>query len=134
MDNRIFFAGIDIRYPVTSDGKTIAKSITATAAGYGIACKIHGNSEPLFIPEDAPFIELLKEGYAHVMGENPALYATGGGTYARELHGRGVAFRPFFSEEGDRRLHNSNENIDLTYFMKHAEICMETMYLMATKP
>ena len=134
MDNRISSAGIDIRYPVTSDGKALAKSITATAAGYGIACKIHGNSEPLFIPEDAPFIELLKEGYSHVMGENPALYATGGGTYARELHGRGVAFGPFFPEEGDRRLHNSNENIDLTYFMKHAEICMETMYLMATKP
>lgn len=134
MDNHISSAGIDIRYPVTSDGKAIAKSITATAAGYGIACKIHGISEPLFIPEDAPFIELLKEGYSHVMGENPDLYATGGGTYARELQGRGVAFGPFFPEEPDRRLHNSNENIDLTYFMKHAQICMETMYLMATKP
>ena len=58
-------------------------------------------------------------------------YSTGGGTYARELGGKGVAFGPFFPDEPDRRLHNTNENSDIDRFMLHAQICLEAMYHMA---
>lgn len=124
--------GIDIRYPVTADGEKLAETILGRAKEAGIAAAVNSLSVPLFLPEENPLIRLLKRSYQAVTGEEALLYSTGGGTYARSLHSRGVAFGPVFPEEGDRRLHNSNENIDIAYFMKHAQICLEAMYQMLT--
>lgn len=126
-------AGLDIRYPVTAKGDDILAKMQQACAPYGLACTRTNESLPLYLPEDSDFIRLLKGSYAAVMGTEPNVYATGGGTYARELKGRGVAFGPFFPDEPDRRLHNTNENIDLSRFFLHAQICLQAMYDMATK-
>ena len=78
-------------------------------------------------------VGILENAYESVMGEKPALYATGGGTYARAVSGSCVAFGPVFPDEPDRRMHNSNEHIDLERFMLHAQICLEAMYRMITE-
>ena len=60
------------------------------------------------------------------------LYTTGGGTYARQLGGRGVAFGPHFP--GDPiNMHNADESMDKENFFKHAQICLEAMYRLYTK-
>ncbi|MFU0831669.1 MAG: M20-dimer domain-containing protein [Oscillospiraceae bacterium] len=125
-------AGIDIRYPVTSDGDKIFAQIKRQAEEAGLSAVIHENSKPLYLPGDSRLISILQESYANIVGKPAELYATGGGTYARAMKGNAVAFGPFFPDEPDRRLHNTNEHIDIDRFMLHAQICLEAMYRMFT--
>lgn len=124
--------GIDIRYPVLSDGDGIIRTITECAEHNGLSVTVLGHTKPLFLPADSPFISLLQDSYKEFTGVPAELYSTGGGTYAREFQGRAVAFGPFFPEEPDRHLHDVGEHIDIDWFMKHAQICLEAMYRMAT--
>lgn len=126
------YAGIDIRYPVTSDGDEILAEISRRAEAAGLRVADTADTKPLFLPDGSPLISLLKDAYASVTGKSAGVYATGGGTYARALKGNGVAFGPIFPDEPDRRLHNTNENIDIDRFMAHAQICLEAMYRMFT--
>ena len=125
-------AGIDIRYPVTSDGKKIFETIRACAERSGLKVELLQDTKPLYLPEKSPLISLLRDSYQAVTGKPAGLYATGGGTYARAMAGKAVAFGPFFPDEPDRRLHNTNENIDTAKFLIHAQICLEAVYRMAT--
>jgi succinyl-diaminopimelate desuccinylase len=125
--------GLDIRYPVTSDGNQIISAIESCAKNVGLTMKVVTHNPPLYLPEESPFISLLQDSYEAVTGQKASLYSTGGGTYARELNGKGVAFGPFFENEPDRRLHNADENIDINQFMVHAQICLEAMYRMFTE-
>jgi succinyl-diaminopimelate desuccinylase len=121
---------IDIRYPVTCSGEDIFATIRRQAKQKGFTAELVLDNKPLYFPEDHPLIHLLQDAYRAVKGVPAELYATGGGTYAREIPGRTVAFGPFFADEPDRRLHNTNESIDLSRFMEHAQICLEAMYRM----
>ena len=55
----------------------------------------------------------------------------GGGTYARALGGRGVAFGPVFPDAHPSNLHMPNENLSMKEFMLHAEICYRAMCRLA---
>ncbi len=125
-------AGLDIRYPVTASGSEIFGTIRGRAAQAGLEAELLQDTAPLYLPEDSALIRLLRESYRAVTGEDAELYSTGGGTYARAIPGRAVAFGPFFPGEPDRRLHNANENIDPGRFLIHAQICLEAVYRMAT--
>ena len=125
--------GIDIRYPVTAKGKDIFAAIAESALQYGLETTLNQDNKPLFLPESSPFISLLQDAFAAVTGKPADVYAPGGGTYARAFEGRAVAFGPFFADEPDRRLHNTNENIDIDRFMVHAQVCLEAMYRMLTQ-
>lgn len=125
---------IDIRYPVTADGNLIMEQIKSVANKYGLLMELHHLNLPLYMNEDVPFISLLKEAYKTVTGQEAELYATGGGTYARGVEGRCVAFGPLFPDEPNRNMHNANEHIDLKRFMKHGEICLQAMYKMIMEP
>ncbi|QNK42170.1 Sapep family Mn(2+)-dependent dipeptidase [Caproicibacter fermentans] len=125
-------AGIDIRYPVTSDGGPIFSEISRRAEEAGLSAELLEDGKPLYLPGDSKLISILQDSYACVTGKPAELYATGGGTYARAMKGNAVAFGPFFPDEPDRRLHNTNESIDIDRFMIHAQICLEAMYRMLT--
>lgn len=126
-------AVLDIRYPVTADGGTVFEKIQAAAKPYGVRARVLAEQKPLFVPEDTPLISMLKGAYQAVTGEEAALYGTGGGTYARSLQNRGVAFGPVFPGE-ENHLHDADEFVDVEKFMTHAQICLETMYRMMTQP
>lgn len=123
---------MDIRFPVTKDGEAIRAQITEKVREAGLTLERCDVTEPLFLPADSPFIHLLSDAYEAIMGVPAQLYATGGGTYARALKSRGVAFGPFFADEPDRRLHNVGEHFEISRFMQHAQICLEAMYRMIT--
>lgn len=133
MDETGAEASFDIRYPVTADGETIVKAFREAAASFGLAFEVVEQEKPLYLPADSPFIHLLQGSYTAVTQKPCELYATGGGTYARAVSGRGVAFGPLFPDEPDRGLHNANEHIDLNRYMEHARICLEAMYRMLTQ-
>ena len=88
--------------------------------------------KPLYLSEDSDIVRLLSDSYEAVMGEKPKLYTTGGGTYARKLGGKGVAFGPVFEGEISN-IHNANECINVEKFFRHAQICLESMYNLYTK-
>lgn len=125
-------ADVDIRYPVTCKGTDIFETIRENAEQAGLKAELLHDTKPLYFPADHSLVHLLQDAYKSVKGVPAELYATGGGTYARSIPGRAVAFGPFFPDEPDRGLHNSNENIDIDRFMEHAQICLEAMYRMMT--
>ena len=90
---------LDIRYPVTADGEEIFERLRAAAGAYGVKARVLAEQKPLFVPEDTPLIRMLKGAYETVTGGRARLYGTGGGTYARSLQNRGVAFGPAFPGE-----------------------------------
>lgn len=123
---------LDIRYPVTKDGREILRIITDTATNYSLDTEIISHLEPLYLPKNSEAITLLSSAYEDITGEKPNLYSTGGGTYARTLAGKGVAFGPAFPDD-DVRMHNSDESIDEENFFKHAKICAQAIYKLYTQ-
>lgn len=124
--------GIDIRFPVTADGSAIADTIKAACSACGMTVEECDIVAPIYMPEDAPLIKALCECYEQVSGKPAHVYATGGGTYARSLCGRGVAFGMEFPDSEPTRLHEANESFDKDELMQHAEICLAAMYRMMT--
>lgn len=122
---------LDIRYPVTMNGENILNQVKKAAANENLNVKVLKHSLPLYVPEDSELIKLLSDSYESIMNEKPDIYSTGGGTYARVLGGKGVAFGPVFKDEISN-IHNANERLSVDLFFKHAQICLEAMYRMFT--
>ena len=123
---------IDIRYPATLDSQPIISAITDQAAESGVRVEVTGDNPPLYIPADHPLIRALGECYTEITGKPMIPVSMGGGTYARALHGRGVAFGPVFSDAKPSNLHMQNENLSADEFMRHAEICYKAMCRIAS--
>ena len=88
---------------------------------------------PLYLPKDSKLIGLLKGAYEDVTGDECTIYSMGGGTYARSMNNRGVAFGAGLP--GDKisgGAHDANERLSVESLMKHAQICLEAMYRMFT--
>lgn len=130
IDDKNAKAKIDIRYPVTADSDEIFEKISERAASEGLSTRLLNHEKPLFVRENLPIIQILKNAYQTVTGEEAKLYSTGGGTYARVLNNNGVAFGPVF--EGDpSKIHDADEGISRDNFFKHARICLEAIYQLA---
>lgn len=123
---------VDIRYPATKKGSDIAEILRRETEAFGLAFQLVSDAAPLYLPKDSKLITLLSDAYRDVTGEECEIFSMGGGTYARQMHGNGVAFGPTFANQEDSRAHNSNEQIELEYFKRHAQICLEAMYRMLT--
>lgn len=122
-------AQFDIRYPVTVKGETIIKQFKKVARNSGLTVEVIGHEKPLYVEKESALIRLLSDAYESVMGEKPKLYTMGGGTYARKLGGKGVAFGPNFMDD-EVNMHNADESVDIENFFTHAQICLEAMYRM----
>ncbi len=119
-------AVVDVRYPVSFLEEVVLYQIKKVAAREGLTVRLIDGEKPLSLDESAPIVTALTTAYKNVTGEEPELYTTGGGTYARMLGGKGVAFGPVFPGD-DSRIHNSDESIDEENFFKHFRICLEAM-------
>ena len=125
-------AEIDIRYPVTVNGDYVIRQFMTVAERSGINAKVTHHERPLYVERDSELIRLLSEAYESVTGEKADIYSTGGGTYARKLGGRGVAFGPNF--KGDEiNMHNADESVDKENFIRHMQICLEAIYRLYTE-
>ncbi len=124
---------VDIRYPATLDGGEISATLEKETAPYaGLTYTLLSNSVPLYLPKESQLVTLLSGAYKDVTGEECEIFSMGGGTYARTMQGRGVAFGPGFKGGPDSHAHDVNERIDLERFKLHAQICLEAMYRMYT--
>ena len=123
--------GTDIRFPVTGTGAYAVSLYQAMADRYGIRTEIPVPSEPHFVPEDSELVTKLLKVYRDVTGESDAKSCTiGGGTYARHVGKKFVAFGPEFGDT-DYHMHNADEFYPLDDFMKHCVICTMGMLELA---
>ena len=122
---------VDIRYPATKEGKFISDTIQKAAEEAGLAYTLLSDAAPLYLPKESKLITLLSGAYKDVTDEECTIFSMGGGTYARQMHGKGVAFGPGFPGE-DSHAHDVNENVNLDQLKLHAKICLESMYRMLT--
>ena len=123
--------GTDIRFPVTGTGAYAAGLYQAMADKYGIRAEIPAPSEPHFVPEDSELVTTLLNVYREVTGEQNAKSVTiGGGTYARHVGKKFVAFGPEFDEQ-DYHMHNADEFYPLDEYMRHCVICTMAMLELA---
>ena len=122
-------AAFDIRYPVSVTGGSVYRQFRYAAKHNKLDVKVLNHKKPLYIEKDSELVKLLSGAYKAVTGEDPELYTTGGGTYARKLGGKGLAFGPAFKDD-EVNMHNADESIDKEKFFTHAQICLEAMYRM----
>lgn len=122
---------LDIRYPVTKDYEEILSKIKILCEKNNLKTEVLHHSAPLYLPKDSETVSILSRAYKEITGDLPELYSTGGGTYARMLGGRGVAFGPAFKDD-NVNMHNSDESIDEEKFFLHAQICLQAMYELYT--
>ena len=123
--------GTDIRFPVTGTGAYAAGLYQAMADKYGIRAEIPTPSEPHFVPEDSELVTTLLKVYREVTGEQDARSVTiGGGTYARHVGKKFVAFGPEFNDR-DYHMHDADEFYPLDEYMKHCVICTMGMLELA---
>ena len=122
---------IDIRYPVSADYEKIIQTIKAKAEEYHLTFTLDNHSEPLNISQDSDIVRILSKSYRTVTATDPVIYSTGGGTYARTLQNKGVAFGPVFSDDYSN-MHRPDESLNEEKYFLHAQICLEAMYEMFT--
>lgn len=123
--------GTDIRFPVTGTGAYATGLYQAMADKYGIRAEIPTSSEPHFVPEDSELVTTLLKVYREVTGEQDAKSVTiGGGTYARHVGKKFVAFGPEFNDR-DYHMHDADEFYPLDEYMKHCVICTMGMLELA---
>jgi len=121
--NNIMQAALDIRYPVSFNGSAIFDKIKNTAALYHIKTEILQHKNPLYVPENSELIKRLQRAYEKTTHEKADCLVMGGGTYARKLNSKGVAFGGVGSGA-----HQADENICIDELMTHAKICTQAIY------
>ena len=124
-------AQFDIRYPVTVNGDYVLRQFRSVAENNHLTVRVLHHDRPLYVEKDSELVRLLADAYRTVTGEDAPLYTTGGGTYARKLGGKGVAFGPNFKDD-DIRMHNADESVDKENFLRHMQICFEALYRLYT--
>jgi len=124
-------AQFDIRYPVTVNGDYVLRQFRSVAENNHLTVRVLRHDRPLYVEKDSGLVRLLADAYRTVTGEDAPLYTTGGGTYARKLGGKGVAFGPNFRDD-DIRMHNADESVDKENFLRHMQICFEALYRLYT--
>ena len=123
--------GTDIRYPVTGNSEKMTGLYDAMAKKNGVRWEKQGGSEPHFVPEDSELVTKLLKVYRDVTGEKDAKsFTIGGGTYARHVGKKFVAFGPEFGDT-DYHMHNVDEFYPMEEYLKHSVICTMGMLELA---
>ncbi|NLC67930.1 MAG: M20 family metallopeptidase, partial [Clostridiaceae bacterium] len=120
-------AALDIRYPVTCNYGSIVDILREKADKEDVGVEIIEHLPPLYMPENHPLIVKLGSAYEKITGKKAGLLSIGGGTYARTLKNNGVAFGG-----AGTGAHQPDEHVSIEELMRHARICTQAMYEIAT--
>jgi succinyl-diaminopimelate desuccinylase len=131
-EDDIITAVLNIRYPVTADGDRLLGIVEEQARSYGLKMNMIRHLRPVFVPPQAPIIRLLSQAFERSTGEKAELLKMGAGTYARKLKNKGVAFGAGLSGGINTNVHRPDEFVRIEDMMKHAEICLQALYELAT--
>ncbi len=122
---------LDIRYPISLSSDEILGHIKKLKEENHFELEVIKNIPPLYVTEQSPLIESLKEAYFEVMKIPAEVLTKGGASYARVLE-TGVAFGATFEGE-DPRPHMSNERMPVASLLKATEIYAVAIENLLTK-
>ncbi len=119
--------GLNIRYPVTKSWQRIGAALERTVGPFGFSTRVINHLEPLFVPSESPVVRSLLDSYATITGVTERPRSMPGGTYARLLQGRGVAFGAGF-EGDDNRAHRPDEFVTIDALLRHGVISTHALF------
>ncbi|WP_246860960.1 dipeptidase PepV [Bacillus sp. REN3] len=122
-------AGLNMRYPVTTDLDKTKAILNNVLASEGIAIENFSDSRPHHVDEKGFLVQTLKKVYEEQTGEKAELLSIGGGTYARALES-GVAFGPLFPGRPDIA-HQKDEYMTIEDLLKATAIYAQAIYELA---
>ncbi|HWQ88403.1 MAG TPA: dipeptidase PepV [Desulfitobacteriaceae bacterium] len=120
---------LNLRYPVTFTCEDMMTPFYKKIKNTGLEVKNMIHQKPLFFPADHPLLKTLQKVYTEQTGEEAALLAIGGGTYAKTMPNI-VAFGPIFPGEPDLD-HQANEYIKIEHLLLNAKIYAHAIYELA---
>lgn len=124
---------LDIRYPLCMTQKALLGTIEDAFAGTGFAIRAGHGYPPHHVDEDAPLVQKLLSVYAEQTGRSAYCMAIGGGTYARKLPGRAVAFGMEFPDE-PATAHMADEFLSIDDLVINARIMAHAIKALAIDP
>lgn len=125
-------AVLNIRYPVLAKGDDIINSLEEISKEGNVKIKIGKHSEAHYVDENSDFIKKLQNVYTQITGKEATLLSQRGGTYARMLGDKGVAFGP--SEAGSDESgngHKPDEFISIDMIITNTKIYARTIWELA---
>ncbi len=124
---------LDFRYPLCTSQDAILTQLSRAFAGSGFALTAEQGQKPHHVPEDSPLVQKLLRVYAEQTGLPAYCMAIGGGTYARKLPGRAVAFGMEFPDT-PATAHMADEYIVIDELVKNAQIIAHAIRALAIEP
>ena len=111
---------LDIRYPISYDIKDISAKLQSVLPPTW-ECEIDHYQAPHHVDENSLLVKTLMDVYRSYTGRDEKPLAIGGGTYARTLPGKAVAFGVEFPDE-EEKAHQANESMSLYAFKSSAKM------------
>ena len=124
---------LDFRYPLCTSEQAILDQLGKAFDGTGFTLHSEHAQPPHHVPEDSPLVQKLLHVYAEQTGEPAYCLAIGGGTYARKLPGRAVAFGMEFPGE-PATAHMADEYMSIDELVKNAQIIAHAIQALAIEP
>lgn len=121
---------LDIRHPVTFEHEYILERLEKALAPSGFEMHVDHDAPNHCVPTDHPLVQILMDVYNEQTGSIGEPLATGGGTYARVLPNRAVAFGIHFPGTPDS-VHQADEYIEIDELVKDAQIIAHAIYRLA---
>ncbi len=118
------FLGLDLRIPATVNGEEVLRKLETFARTQGAEFRAGKLDPGTHIPAETPFMQKLAAAYEKACGKKAAFLTARGVTYAKAFGGRGVAFGPAESEEGEEcgNLHGPDEYVAIKTLENLAQI------------
>lgn len=129
LDSGMLEIGLNIRYPVTFDGKDVLLKLEETLNQNGFRMVVEHEDKPLYYPVDHELVSRLMDAYRETTGDLGGPIAIGGGTYAKEMKNI-VAFGPMLPGREDVA-HQADEYISVKDLLLCAEVYAKAMKALA---
>lgn len=128
INSKMAECSVNIRYPVRTKGSYIIEELNRKRIEYGIEFDVIKNSESHYVDENCDFIKRLQKIYVALTKRDAKLLSLKGGTYARMLGDKGVAFGPCeLGSELCGNGHRADEYVDINLLITNAIIYGNTI-------
>lgn len=125
-----FYAGINLRYPVTQNLDILEQTLNKRAGDSGCTCNIVLKNPHFYVDPETPLVQKLVRVYQDVTGDGESLpVAHGGGSYARILENF-IPFGPSIRGE-ELCFHKQDEHISCARLLLLSKIYARALYALA---
>lgn len=129
-DTKNLTACFDMRCPVTVEPDVLRRNMRDAAERGGFEMSVDHFDEGILVSEDKELIKVLLETYEEETGKEAHVVSIGGGTYARQMRNRAVAFGPCFPGDVDM-CHQRDEYIGVENLVSLCKMIAQALLKLA---